>query len=112
MNDRSNPQEIPSSATTAAIPMPRPRTVSTVRTPRRTRFRAIRTVKRMTRPDPFPGVRSSGGLSDHHITPPAPDDLIAAVAEDPAADGGDVEVAVAFDQVGERIAQVHHPRDD
>ena len=50
MNDRSNPQEIPSSETTAATPMPRPMTVRAVRTPRRSRLRTISVEKRIAGP--------------------------------------------------------------
>src|SRR5262245_23946285 len=47
MNDLSNPHEIPSNDSTADTPIASPNTVSAVRTPRRSRLRAIRVENRI-----------------------------------------------------------------
>src|SRR5208283_6049981 len=54
----------------------------------------------------------SGGVAEHQVAPAVPDDLVAAVVQDAAADLGDVDVPVALDQVGEVVAQVHELGDD
>jgi hypothetical protein len=49
------------------------------------------------------------GVSDHQIAPAAPDDFVAAVVQDAAANPGDVDVPVALDQTGEVVAHIHRP---
>ena len=58
---------------------------------------------------PFRSPSHSGasGLPDHQIAPAAPDDIVAAVVQDAAADAGDVEVPVALDEAGEVVAHAH-----
>src|SRR4051812_41749111 len=107
MNECSNPHAIPSSETTADTPTARPRTVRAVRTPRRSRLRRIKVVKRMA----GRGL-GSGGRAEHQVAAAAPDALVVTVPEHAPADGGDVEVAVALDKVGELVAQLHQAGDD
>src|SRR5579863_3294397 len=48
-----------------------------------------------------------GGAS-HQVASAMPDRLVAAVGEDAPADGGDVDIAVALDHIGEGVAHSHH----